>query len=124
MKIYPIYITPQATKFYLVADDRAEMERIDDRLPAHRPQEEWMSRTSRFAEAARNILGLSGDERRFVRANYESDGIWCCKLFGPANDRLFAELGLEPTFEGDATERILVQYLEPKLKEAMLPNDN
>lgn len=96
MKLYPIYSTSEATKFYLVADGVEELERSDGDLKdsPSRDRIAWQDRTHRFAHAMRKLLGLfdDGDNNtpRFVRANYESDGIWCCKLFGIANERLLA----------------------------------
>jgi hypothetical protein len=116
VKLYPIRFGANDAKFYLVADDVVEFERI----PAVR----------HFADAVCDILGLGGDDRRFVRVNYESDGIFVAKLFGPAVDRLGETAEMLPGqignnfrargIDGLFALKAMAAILEKPLVEAML----
>jgi hypothetical protein len=129
VKLYPIRFGPNDAKFYLAFDSGEEMLQADVG-DSKDSRGRWGARTRRFDEAICDALGLEGNDRRFVRANYESDGIFVAKLFGPALDRLgetakmlpgqighdFLAWGVNGLFAMEAMAAIL----EKPLVEAML----
>ena len=87
-RVFPIYCTEVATKFYLVADDISEMDALCAGNYAGE-RHHIINATAHFLDAVNAALGLMADDgsrSRFVRGG--SDGIWCCKLLGPAHKAL------------------------------------